>query len=67
MLKDKDYDLVETISVKSKGLSRYETYIQDAQACPQCRNLWQQLKNEDEKQLAMLVKELKTHVEHREL
>jgi hypothetical protein len=67
MLKNKDYDLVQTIAVKSKGLNRYSTFMKDAEACPGCRNLWQRLKEQDENQVAMLVDELKSHVEHQEL
>jgi hypothetical protein len=67
MLKNKDYDLIQAISIKSKSLHRYNTYIKDAEACPGCRNLWQQLKNEDEKQVGMLVDELKNHAERQEI
>jgi hypothetical protein len=67
MLKNKDYDLVETIATKSKGLARYDLYLKDASACPDCQNVWQQLKAQDERQVGMLVDELKRHVEHQDI
>lgn len=67
MLKNKDYDLMETISVKSKGLKRYDIFMQDASDCPGCRDVWQRIKEQDEQQVGMLVDELKKHVEHREI
>ncbi len=66
MLKDRDYDLIQTMASKSKGLAQYDIYIKDAQSCPNCRNVWQQLKEQDERQVSMLADELKKHVEHHE-
>jgi len=67
MLKNKDYDLVQTIASKSKGLARYEIYMKDASNCPDCQNVWQQLKEQDERQVGMLVDELKKHVEKQDI
>lgn len=69
MLKNKDYDLMETISVKSKGLTRYDVFTQDAEAagCTECQNLWQQLKSQDERHLGLLIDELKKHIEHKDI
>ncbi|MFH0809646.1 MAG: hypothetical protein V2A77_04130 [Pseudomonadota bacterium] len=66
MLKDKNYDLVRTMATKSKGLGQYEVYVKDAEACPHCRELWQQIRNEDERHVGMLADELKRHVQQQD-
>jgi len=65
MLKDVDYDILETITIISKGLYRYESYLQDADKlkCDGCRKLWMQLKDTREKELAVLLEELKEHLD----
>ena len=40
MLKNPTYDLMETASVLSKGLHRYDTFRKDAAHCPQCQEIW---------------------------
>jgi len=65
MLKNRDYDLVQTMATKSKGLHRYDTYLKDAADCPECQRLWQQLREQDERQVGLLAEEIKRHVEHR--
>jgi len=63
MLKNEDYDLVHTLSTKSQGMEVYDTYIKDAQTCPSCRDLWQKIKQDDDRHIQMLAQELKKHVE----
>ncbi|MDD5167776.1 MAG: hypothetical protein PHN75_03085 [Syntrophales bacterium] len=65
MLKDVDYDIIETITVISKSLYRYETYLEDTDKfkCDECRKMWLQFKSTREKELATLLKELKAHVD----
>lgn len=67
MLKDRDYDLMQAIAIKSKGLQRYDTFLKDSSNCPGCQGVWQRLKQQDEQQVGLLVDELKKHVEHREV
>jgi hypothetical protein len=61
MLKNSTYDLMETASVISKGLFRYEQFHKDAKDCQQCQQIWQMLKQHDEKQLQQLTQHLKEH------
>lgn len=65
MLKNVDYDVLETISIISKSLYRYESYLKDADEfkCDTCRDLWLQFKATREKELAALLKELKAHID----
>jgi len=65
MLKNVDYDIMETITVISKSLYRYETYLQDVDKikCDDCRKLWLEFKATREKELASLLRELKAHVD----
>jgi len=65
MLKDIDYDLMETITIISKSLYRYDAYMLDADKCKceSCAKLWQQFKENREKELAALLTELKNHID----
>jgi hypothetical protein len=64
MLKNANYNLTEEINEKSKSVWRYDQYLKDAQDpdCEHCRNMWKQLKEQDEKQIQMLKDEIKNHV-----
>jgi cytidylate kinase len=61
MLKNATYNLMETASVISKGLNRYDQYMQDAKDCPHCQQVWTMMKQRDEEQLNRLVDHLKQH------
>ena len=63
MLKNVNYNLVETIAIISQGLHRYETYMKDAAECKSCQEIWSKFKEQREKELAMLLKELKAHID----
>lgn len=65
MLKDIDYDLMETITIISKSLYRYDAYMLDADKCKcaSCTKLWQKFRENREKELAALLEELKSHIE----
>ena len=63
MLKDASYNLLETITIVSKSLYRYDTYIHDAQNSESSRKLWPIFKAQREKELAMLLKELKNQID----
>lgn len=67
MLENQHYNLIETISIISKSLHRYDTYIDDAAGCKPCQDTWKKIREEREKELSMLLKELKGHVEKGEL
>jgi hypothetical protein len=61
MLKDGTYDLMETASVLSKGLHRYDTFTKDARGCAECQAVWKYMKETDEQQLARLLQHLRQH------
>ncbi len=65
MLKDIDYDLMETITIISKSLYRYDAYMLDADKCKceSCAKLWQTFRENREKELAALLEELKNHID----
>ena len=67
MLNNINYNLLETITIISRSLYRYNTYMEDASKCKSCQITWQKLKEEREKELLMLLKELKIHIDLGEL
>ena len=62
MLKNVSYNLLETITIVSKSLYRYDTYIHDAENSKSNRELWTTLNSQREKELSMLLKELKNQI-----
>lgn len=56
MLKDNSYNIVTSLSEKAKALSMYDQYISDAQEAdsPECAQLFQQLKQQDEQAIEQL-------------
>ncbi len=67
MLENINYNLLETISIISRSLYRYDTYMKDASECKSCQITWEKLKEAREKELLMLLKELKVHIDLGEL
>ena len=63
MLKNALYNLMETVTVISKGLHRYDTFMKDAGDCQQCKELWTQMRKADEEQLHRLVPHMKQHLD----
>lgn len=47
MLKNATYNLLESASVISKGLYRYDTFIQDAADCQDCQEIWNRMARGD--------------------
>jgi hypothetical protein len=66
MLKNALYNLMETVTVISKGLHRYDAFMKDAGDCQQCKDVWTQMKKADEEQLHRLVPHLKQHLDREE-
>ena len=62
MLKNTTYNLMETASVISKGLHRYDTFSKDAQGCQQCQQLWNRMKQADQEQLQQIVRHMAHHL-----
>ncbi len=63
MLKNINYNLMETITIISKSLYRYDTYMKDASECDSCQEIWSHIRTNREKELRMILKELKAHVD----
>ncbi|HPJ97245.1 MAG TPA: hypothetical protein PK022_08035 [Syntrophales bacterium] len=63
MLKDIDYDLMETITIIQKSLYRYESLMQNADdsKCENCIKIWKTFRENREKELEVLLAELKNH------
>src|SRR3972149_2980669 len=61
MLKNEVYNLMETGTVLSKGLHRYGTFLNDAQDCPNCQQIWNYMRQTDEEQLKRILNHLKRH------
>ena len=64
MLKNINYNILETITVLSRSLHRYDTYMEDAETCPSCRELWTEFAGQRKKELSSLLKELKAHMDN---
>jgi hypothetical protein len=63
MLSNSSYNLMETASVISKGLHRYPQFQQDAKDCQHCQQVWNELKQAEERQLERLVSHLRQHLD----
>jgi hypothetical protein len=63
MLKDATYNLMETASVTSKGLHRYNTFLEDSADCQHCKEIWNHMKRSDEELLQKLVGHMRQHLE----
>ena len=63
MLKNVSYNLLETITIVSKSLYRYDTYILDAANSKSSQELWATFKVQRGKELSMLLKELKNQID----
>ncbi len=63
MLKDATYNLMETASVMSKGLHRYETFLKDSGDCQQCKEIWNHMKRTDEELLQRIIPHMKQHLQ----
>jgi N-formylglutamate amidohydrolase len=63
MLKNVNYNLLETITIVSKSLYRYGTYIHDAENSKSNQELWTTFKAQREKELSMLLEELKNQID----
>jgi len=63
MLKNINYNLIETITIISKSVYRYDTYMKDASECESCQEIWSKIKEQREKELSMMLTELKAHID----
>lgn len=67
MLQNINYNLIETISIISRSLYRYDGYIKDAKKCKQCQRIWKDFREQRERELSMLLRELKAHIDSKAL
>ena len=67
MLTNATYNLMETAAVLSKGLYRYETFKKDSPGCQRCQQVWDQMRQADEEQLALLVSHLREHLDQEQV
>jgi hypothetical protein len=63
MLDNATYNLMETATVISKGLHRYGTFQSDAKNCQHCQQIWNEMKQADEKQLEKIIGHLRQHMQ----
>ncbi|MGD9082762.1 MAG: hypothetical protein PVH72_04420 [Desulfobacterales bacterium] len=63
MLKNINYNLMETITIISKSLYRYDKYMEDASECESCQKIWSEIRANRQKELKMMLRELKAHVD----
>jgi hypothetical protein len=63
MLNNATYNLMETITVLSKGLHRYDTFKKDSKDCQQCQQIWDFMRKADDEQLKRLTGHLKQHMD----
>lgn len=65
MLDNHDYNLLETITIIARGIYRYDTYMKDLDKvkCESCRKIWTKFREQREKELDILLEELRAHVE----
>jgi hypothetical protein len=53
------YHLVTLVHEKSKGLEAFDSYIRDARTIQRCRDLFQQIRQQDQQAVQQLVQALK--------
>ncbi|HXH82806.1 MAG TPA: hypothetical protein VNN07_07760 [Candidatus Tectomicrobia bacterium] len=63
MLSNSTYNLMESATVISKGLYRYDTFKKDAKDCQHCQQIWDQMRRADEEQLKRITSHLKQHMD----
>ena len=58
-----NHNLIQTLSEKLDGAARYNLYEEDAGGmCPRCMQLYEQLKQDDQRHVQMLRDEIANHV-----
>lgn len=56
------YDLVTALQNKLQAVSAYDKFLKDAQGDQQCRQIFQQMQQDDKKHADMLKQELTRHL-----
>ncbi len=63
MARDINENIIEMMKNISESLSRCTAYMDDADACDSCRILWSKFRKQREKEIAMLLEEVKKHID----
>jgi hypothetical protein len=63
MLKNATYNLMETVTVISKALHRYDQFKKDASDCQHCQQIWDHMKRADEELLARFAPHIREHLD----
>jgi hypothetical protein len=65
MMENFNYNLLEEITVRSKSIYRYETYIKEARAakCFECTKVWRDMRRRQEEELDILLQHFKKHID----
>jgi len=61
-LDNHSYNLIKALSKKAQAVFRYDQYLKDAEACEECKKLWEKLKNEDSTHVEEIKKILAKHI-----
>ena len=66
MLKNNSYNIVTALSEKSEALSIYDDFIEDAQEVdsPECAELWQQIREDEERHVELLKSQVELLVQN---
>ncbi len=60
--RDQDYHLIAALHDQLEDIESYERYLKDAGECAECAQLWTMLKDRAEEAVAMIRKEVQSHV-----
>ncbi len=63
MARDINENIIEMMKTISENLDRCTAYINDADACDSCKMLWSKFRQQREKEIAMLLEEVKKHID----
>lgn len=61
MLKNTNHDLVQQLSEISDSVWRMDLYKKSAKQCVSCSKLWQALRKDYDRQIALIAAEIKKH------
>jgi len=63
MLKNHNHDLVHALSEKNDAVWRCEgEYLKNSQGCEHCTKMWREIAADDNKHIAILLEEIKRHM-----
>ncbi len=63
MARDINDNIIEMMKSISENLDRCAAYLNDAETCDSCKMLWSKFRQQREKEIAMLLEEVKKHID----